>query len=146
MKNLIYLLILTLGIISCSSDNETEMNNPDLIGKWNWTNTDGGIAYHIHETPETTGKIINLNLLENFEYSITENGTEILRGNYEIIMKESIYSGEMESYLTYSTENQTVYQNQNIVLSGIIRILENENLSIADNYADGIESKYIRIE
>jgi hypothetical protein len=140
MKKIIYLFILTLGIISCNSDDEKVIDNSDLIGKWNWTNTDGGIAYHIHETPNTTGKIINLTLLENDTYSIIENGNEISNGTYEILMRKSIYSGEMERYIIYSEE----YQNQNTVISGIIRILENNSLSIADNNTDGVKSKYIR--
>jgi hypothetical protein len=140
MKKIIYLFILTLGIISCNSDDEKAIDNSDLIGKWNWTNTDGGIASHIHETPDTTGKIINLTLLENDTYSIIENGNEISNGTYEILMRKSIYSGEMERYIIYSEE----YQNQNTVISGIIRILENNSLSIADNNTDGVKSKYIR--
>lgn len=143
MKKLIYLLILTLGIISCSSDDETKIDNSDLIGKWNWTNTDGGIGFHIHETPETTGKIIHLNLNGNYEYSVTENGTEISNGIYELTMKKSIYSGEMERFIKLQTIDQ---QYLGFVKNGIINIHQNEILNISDNNADGIGSEFIKIE
>jgi|TARA_B110000967_G_C18429542_1_gene337795 hypothetical protein len=143
MKNLIYLFILALGMISCSSDDETKIDNSDLIGNWNWTNTDGGIGFHIHETPETTGKIIHLNLNENYEYSVTENETEISNGIYELIMKKSIYSGEMKRFIKLQTIDQ---QYLGFVKNGIINIDENEKLNISDNNADGIGSKFERIE
>jgi hypothetical protein len=142
MKNIIYLFILTLGIISCSSDNETEINNSDLVGEWNWTNTDGGIAAHIHETPETTGKIIRLNLMGNYEYSVTENGTEISSGIYELNMKKSIYSGEMERFIQFPENQQYI----GIVTRGIIKTYENNKLDISDNNYDGIGSGFEKIE
>jgi len=142
MKNIIYLFILTLGIISCSSDNETEINNSDLVGEWNWTNTDGGIAAHIHETPETTEKIIRLNLMENYEYSVTENGTEISSGIYELTMKKSIYSGEMERFIQFPENQQYI----GIVTRGIIKTYENNKLDISDNNYDGIGSGFEKIE
>ena len=143
MKNLICLFILTLGIISCSSDDETRIDNSDLIGNWNWTNTDGGIGFHIHETPETTGKIIHLNLNGNYEYSVTENGTEISNGIYELIMNKSIYSGEMERFIILQTIDQ---QYLGFVKNGIINIDENEKLNISDNNADGVGSEFVKIE
>jgi hypothetical protein len=143
MKKIISIFILTLGIISCSSDGETKIDNSDLIGNWNWTNTDGGVGFHIHETPETTGKIIHLNLYENYEFSVTENGIEISNGIYELIMKESIYSGEMERFIELQTNDQPYL---GFVKNGIINIYENEKLNISDNNADGIGSEFVKIE
>ena len=144
MKKLIYLLILTLGITSCSSDSDhnIEINNSDLIGKWNWTSTNGGIDFHIRETPESTGKTIQLILMENYNYSITENGNEISNGTYELIMKESIYSGELERYIQIP-ENQ---QYAGIIIKGIIKAYEVNKLHISDNNYDGIESEFIKID
>jgi hypothetical protein len=138
----IYIFILTLGIISCSSDDEIGIDNSDLIGNWNWTNTDGGIGFYIHETPESTGKIIHLNLNGNYEYSVTENGIEISSGVYELIMKKSIYSGEMERFIQFP-ENQ---QYLGIVTQGIIKTYETNKLDISDNNHDGIGSGFIKVE
>jgi len=140
MKKLIYFIILSLGIISCKPSEKKEIDNSSFIGKWNWTNTDGGINYNIHKTPNTTGKVVSLILSENNTYSIIENGNEISNGTYEVIEKRSIYSGEIEPFIIYSNQ----YDNQNVVFSGIIKILNYNKLSIADNNADGLESKYVR--
>jgi|TARA_B110000902_G_C13880992_1_gene426689 hypothetical protein len=141
MKKLIYLFVLTLGIISCSSDNETEISNSDLIGIWNWTGTSGGLIY-FEETPETTEKTIHLTLMENYNFSITENGNEISSGNYELTIKKSIYSGEMERFIQFP-ENQ---QYTGIVNRGIIKTYETNKLDISDNNTDGIGSGFIKIE
>ena len=141
MKKLIYLFIITLGVISCRPDNITETDHSDLIGNWKWANTDGGIGYHIHETPNSTGNSVELNIIDNRHYKIIENGNDVSSGTYEVVMKESIYSGEMERYIIYSE----VYQNQDIVISGIIKVLENNKLSIADNNEDGIESEFLLV-
>ncbi len=143
MKKIIYLLVLTIGIISCSSDDETEMSNTDLIGTWNWTNTDGGIGFHIHKTPESTGRTYKLNLNSNYTYSLFENETEISSGTYELTMRESIYSQEMERFITYSGVFQ---QPQSVVISGIVRILENSTLNISDNNHDGIGSIFEKVK
>jgi hypothetical protein len=142
MKKLIYLFILTLGIISCSSDNETQISNSDLVGKWNWTGTSGGLIY-FEETPETTGKEIHLSLTENYHFSISENGNEISNGIYELTMKKSIYSGEMERFISLLTVDQ---QYVGFVKNGIIKIHDNEKLEISDNNYDGIGSGFIKIE
>jgi len=141
MKKLIYLFVLTSGIISCSSDDETEISNSDLIGIWNWTGTSGGLIY-FEETPETPGKTIHLTLKENYNFSITENGNEISSGTYELTMKKSIYSGEMERFIQFP-ENQ---QYTGIVNRGIIKTYETNKLDISDNNSDGIGSGFIKIE
>jgi hypothetical protein len=143
MIKLIYLLIFTLGISSCSSDDTEKIENTDLIGKWNWTNTDGGIAFHIHETPETTGKIIHLNLMEDYTYSTTVNGSEISKGMYELTLKKSIHSGELERYITLQTIDQLYL---GFVKNGIVNVNNNDRLEISDNMYDGIGSQFVRIE
>ncbi len=101
MIKLIYLYILTFGVISCSSDEETAINNSDLIGNWNWTSTGGGFSGDLNETPTTTGKTYNLNLNANYTYSLLENQTEISSGTYELTIRESIYSQETERFIKY---------------------------------------------
>lgn len=142
MKKLIYIFILTIGIISCNTDDDTKIDNSDLVGKWNWINTDGGIAFQIHETPETTGKIIHLNLMGNYTYLITENGNEISNGTYQLILEKSIYSGEFERFIQLSDN----YQFTETVMNGIIKIYETNKLDISDNYHDGIGSQFTKIE
>ena len=141
MKNLIYLFILTMGIISCSSDDETEISNSDLVGVWNWTGTSGGLIY-FEETPESTGKTIHLTLKNNYNFSITENDNEISSGTYTLTLKKSIYSGEVERFIQFP-ENQ---QYTGIVNRGIIKTYDTNKLDISDNNHDGIGSGFIKIE
>ena len=62
MKKLIYLLVLTLGIISCSSDNETENNEYEFIAEYSTTITVGGVVgisertFEIGEVYSATGQ------------------------------------------------------------------------------------------
>ena len=142
MKKLIYIFVLTLGIISCSSDNESQISNSDLVGEWNWIGTSGGLIY-FEETPETTGKEIHLTLTDNYHFSITENGNEISNGTYELTLKNSIYSGEMERFIKLLTIDQ---QYVGFVKNGIINVNEKERLEISDNNYDGIGSGFIKIK
>lgn len=144
MKKIIIIFISAIGFISCSSDDNTKIDNSDLIGKWNWISTDGGIAFNIHETPTSTGNTFQLSLMKNYLYSIAKNGNEVSSGNYELVMKKSIYSGEMERFITYSeTENQEL---KNVAISGIIKVYEINKLHISDNNYDGIGSGFVKTE
>ena len=104
--------------------------------------TSGGLIY-FEETPETTGKEIHLTLTDNYHFSITENGNEISNGTYELTLKNSIYSGEMERFIKLLTIDQ---QYVGFVKNGIINVHEKERLEISDNNYDGIGSGFIKIK
>ena len=92
MKKLIYLLILTFGIFSCSSDDETGIDNSGLIGKWNWISSCGGFtggcwypSEDNYESVEFTNnmykRIVNGILETEVNYSIIDshtNGTSLI--------------------------------------------------------------------
>jgi len=92
MKKLIYLFILSLGITTCSSDDETRIDNSELIGKWNWISSCGGLTggcwypnENNYESIEFTNDIyikkINGVLDTKISYSITDsymNGTSLI--------------------------------------------------------------------
>lgn len=144
MKKIVIIFILAIGFISCTADGQTEITNSDLTGKWNWVSTDGGIAANIHKAPASTGNTLQLSLMKNYTYSITQNGTVVENGKYELVLKKSIYSGEMERFIqSTKTEGE---QSQSIVTTGIIKIYETNHMSISDNNYDGIESKFVKAE
>jgi hypothetical protein len=142
MKKFILIFIFAIGFISCSSNDETKIENSDIIGKWNWISTDGGFAFNIHEKP-TTGNTFQLSLMKNYVYSIAQNGNEVESGTYELVMKRSIYSGEMERFIICYAKNQ---QLQSVVINGIIKVYETNKLDISDNNYDGIGSGFIKTE
>lgn len=117
------------------------MNNSDLVEIWNWTGTSGGLIY-FEKTPEPTGKTIHMTLMDNYSFSVIENGIEISSGIYESTLKKSIYSGETERFIQFP-ENQ---QYTEIVNRGIIRAYGTNKLDISDNNYDGIGSRFIKIE
>ncbi|WP_417799897.1 hypothetical protein [Tenacibaculum sp.] len=136
MKNLLYIFAFTL--ISCASSQIKNIDNSDLVGTWNWTNTDGGFGNHIHKTPESLGKKVQLILEKNYQFSIFEDGEEILKGTYTLTMKKAIYSNKEERFLQLSKDHQI----SGIILSGIIRIVKPNTLEISDNNYDGLGSMF----
>ncbi|MBE9489891.1 MAG: hypothetical protein IMY67_06325 [Bacteroidetes bacterium] len=102
MKKFIYLIILTFGILSCNSDDETQdevqIDISDLIGKWNWNSTCGGITgacgyaneenFHTIEFIDDTSfiKITNGTITTNYTYSIIEFTIDDLYKTYKILL------------------------------------------------------------
>lgn len=143
MKKLIYLSLVIIGIFSCSAEKTNKVANADLTGTWNWTQTSGGIAGHINETPETTGKNIELTLNSDYTYSLSENGRKISSGSYNLVMKESIYSEAEERFISYTNDFE---HPDAVLITGIIRVSDTNALSISDNNYDGIGSGFERKE
>ena len=140
MKKLLIIPFLLYLIFSCDKNDVIDNLDYNVIGEWNWTRTDGGMAFHIHETPESIEKSIEIKLTNDYEFTLTENDNVILNCSYELSLEKSIYSGELEKFIKLS-EN---YQNQNIVLNGIVAVISNDTLTISDNSYDGIGSTFIR--
>ena len=92
MKKIFCLFILTLGFISCSSDDENAIDNSELIGKWNWVSSCGGFTggcwYPSEDNYESVEFTNDLYIKKNngivdteINYSITDshiNGTDVL--------------------------------------------------------------------
>lgn len=56
MDKFVWFIILAVSFTSCSADDQSQNNNSDLVGEWDWMLTSGGIAAQINETPESTEK------------------------------------------------------------------------------------------
>lgn len=141
MKKVLISLFIVIGLICCEKDNDSLRTDSGLIGTWEWLRTDGGIAFHIHESPYTTGNTYLLKFTADSMITIYENDINIFTGNYLIEKEKSIYSGEIEDFILIA-EN---YNIQSLVISGIIKV-DNDSLTIDDNCYDGVGSSYIRVE
>ncbi|MTH16501.1 hypothetical protein [Flavobacterium sp. LC2016-01] len=145
MRKIITLFILAIGLISCSSETDANSGKSGIYGKWNWEGTNGGIAFHLHSTPASTGNSIQLSLNKDNTFSITKNGKITASGNYDITMQKSIFTGEMEKFITCNiTEN--LQEPLDVTIRGIITNSESNKLEIAENNPDGIGSGFVRIE
>ena len=150
MKKLIFIFFLGFSLISCSSDDDTNdtndeesIENPTLIGKWNWVITEGGISGYDQVTPEDSGKTFQLNFNEDSSYLVLENGIEKSNGEYTLTLSQSIYSLELENFISYS---EYFVDDWIVVFEGVIRIPDLSSLTISDNNNDGFTSHFERIE
>jgi len=138
MKKIILIISLSIAMFSCSLNEETTIDNNNLIGVWSWTSTEGGIASNIQKTPINTGKSIEFIFTDNYKFIVTENNAEVATGTYELSYGNSIYSGELEQFITLNGD----YLNEDVLLKGVISMDSINNLSILDNKEDGIKSQF----
>ncbi|WP_310595055.1 hypothetical protein [Flavobacterium sp.] len=128
MKNSILLLIVLI-LTSCNNDSEIAKSN-NLVGKWKWIESSGGINGRI-ENPTTTGKSI---LLEFTDSTIKtyENGLLKAEEKFQIQSQNSIFGGQREMIITGSNEFRQSYK------------IESDNLYLNDECTDCFQSKYIK--
>ncbi|SNZ00419.1 hypothetical protein [Flagellimonas pacifica] len=141
MKKVFLISTFIFFIISCTKEDNLPINS-DVIGKWNWISTKGGVGNNVDETPASTEKTIVLILNKNYTYSILENDSEISNGTYEMKTKKSIYKKDLERFVSYSKNVQV----PNVIVSGVLRVQSSGNLSILDNKADGLQSDFKKVE
>ncbi len=144
MRKIITIFILAISFISCSSESDSKSDSSGIYGKWNWVGTDGGIAFHLHSTPASTGNSIQLSLNKDNTFSITKDGKIVASGKFDLTEQKSISTGEMKSFITCNiTDN--IQEPLNIATRGIITNSESNKLEIAENNPDGIGSSFVRI-
>ena len=143
MKKITFLLLLTIAFISCTGDDKLKIDSSEIVGAWNWTSTDGGVAFHIHETPESTGKDYQLILNSNNSYSLLENGITVSKGTFELSMRESQLFNKVSEFITFSGNMIEVH---GLVLNGMITRTDQNTLNIMDDFPDGIGSTFSKIE
>jgi hypothetical protein len=143
MNKMLLLSILLFTLYNCDKNDETKTVDTGIVGKWNWVRTEGGLAFHIHDTPESTGKSIQLYLNDKKEYTTIVNQKIVSSGTYDISMQKSIYSGKSEAYIRLTPDNEA--QNP-AVLRGNIKVTGNTTLTINDNCYDGCGSMFERIK
>jgi len=116
MKKVICIFILTLGIISCNTDDEVGIGNSELIGKWNWISSCGGLTgdcwYPSTDNYESIEFTDNLYIKKN-------NGVIDTEINYSII--DTLISGIDEIFeIEFQDGNRIRYRfiNDNLSIEG----------------------------
>ena len=128
LKGLLLFLLLT-NFVSCTDKDDSN----SLIGTWSWVSTDGGLAFHIHDTPVSTGKNIDLQITSNGQYFIYTNGIITSKGTYIFSTQKSIVDGTNKKSIIFSVGGEMM-----------IDKIDNLNLELSQNAFDGIGSSYIR--
>lgn len=134
LPKLAFALFTTLCILtSCAKNAALSSRDAAILGSWTWSQTDGGIANNIHDTPGTTGKTIQWTFSNNLSYAIYENGILQTKGNYHITNEKSIYDGDEKPVINFD--------------SGMRRIIlkvDGTTLEVGDNAYDGTTSLFTR--
>ena len=85
IKKMLFLILIVLLAINCSSDDDGEINQT-LIGKWNWVKSTGGIAGSTY-TPESTGENIKL-IISSDSIKRYKNGDLLSKVKYTIELRD----------------------------------------------------------
>ena len=145
MKNIGYLFVLFVVLISCNQDNNEEVYSNSMVGKWEWKSTNGGEAGHIYETPQETDKIIHLELKSGFKFSISVNDNETVSGTYSLLNKKSNLTEETEQFISITSLSEE--SKDIVVFEGVISIYNYSNsLFINQDFEEGLGSVFERIK
>lgn len=134
---LVFALLLCVIITSCSKSNllsTKQATDEGLAGTWQWLRTDGGIAFNVHDTPQSTGKEVVLQLGADGRFAYVVNNIETASGTYTLETRTCIHDGTQKTFVN---------------LSGcpgfMIEKLEAQRLETSDENYDGVGSEYARV-
>jgi hypothetical protein len=137
MNNIFYSLLAAFIVIviftNCSKQTDTPNFQRSLIGTWQWVSTDGGIAFHIHETPASTGKNVDLKISSDGKYAIYTNNVLISSGSYVLDTRKCIHDHTDKTFINFSSDYDFMVEK-----------LDMGNLEVSDEAYDGIGSGYKR--
>lgn len=134
-----FLAVIVCFACSCQSEktsstykNDTEKIQNELIGKWQWKETTGGLAGK-KLNPSTAGYTKEIDFYKNNTYKIYKNSSLQKDGTYKIVKKKAI-NGRQEYIIQYSEG-----------LDEIVKIID-DNLLLTENVYDGFSEAYVRIK
>lgn len=112
--------------------NDIEKLQSEIIGKWQWVETTGGLAGK-KLNPSTEGYTKEIHFYKNKTYEIYKNNILEEKGSYKIINKKAI-TGRTEYIIQYSKG-----------LDDIVRITD-DRMNLAENVYDGFSESYCKIK
>jgi hypothetical protein len=127
-------------LISCEKENnalnDEEFNVDPFMGTWEWVRSDGGLAFHIHNTPASTGKTVTYTFTYDMKYILYENGFVVSTGTFTKKKKKCIHSAEEKWFIDLSSPSDRDFM--------IEKQLGND-LETSDEAADGIGSSFKKV-
>lgn len=124
--------VFVLTFCSLKNDGNTTQNRLAIVGTWYWQKSIGGMTGNEIITPESTGVVKKLVFGTNNKVTVFTNNTETGRYNYIIKLGNSIFDNKQHYLLTFNE------------MSYIIQNLDDNNLSIQDNFTDGYVLTYAK--
>lgn len=134
MTNKLYSIAIALMaslIIGCSKQVDQQQG---LAGAWEWKSTDGGLGFHLHETPATTGKSEQLILTNNLRYSRYTNHVVTEEGAYTLTDRTCIHDKKSKTVIQFSGALQDI----------MVESMDRKKLVLSDEHYDGFEFIYER--
>ncbi|MDJ1469107.1 hypothetical protein [Xanthocytophaga flava] len=102
MKHLLFVAIL-LAFTQCNTNSVSpteKYSSTDLVGRWVWVQSSGGIAGTTN-TPASTNETIEVEFTTDAHQRIYKNGQLISDLTYQIIQDTSMYTGKIASQIDY---------------------------------------------
>lgn len=132
-RKLVYWAMAIAAAGGCSKEAEQSSEADRLAGTWQWLRTDGGIAFHIHETPSSTGHNIDLKMAADGTYALYTNGAQTSGGTYALEKRTCIHDHTEKTYINFSADVDVMVERVN-----------KETLDVSDEAYDGVGSSYKR--
>jgi hypothetical protein len=121
---------MVVGLLACHKQADDDQA---FLGTWQWVSTDGGIANQIHDTPASTGRNVELQLLSNGTYVCKTGASVTSSGTYRVEKRKCIHDHTQKDYLLFSADPGMMMESIN-----------DEALLLSDEAFDGLTSQYIR--
>lgn len=128
----LFIFVLFLVFFIWIKEEKNIQNATAIYGTWHWKQSRGGTNGKEVITPEETG--VDKKLVFNTNKKVTVFTNEVETGNYtyRITKGNSIFDDKQHYLLTF---NDMTY---------VIQSLDNKNLSILDNFAEGYVLTYTK--
>lgn len=134
-KPLLYVSIAaSLFSVACSKNMSPATGENNLTGGWQWVRSDGGFGYHIHDTPASTGKNIELRFSDADGYAFYTNGALTSQGTYKLEKKQCIHDKAVKTLINFSGADTDL----------MIEKMDGGTMELSDEHYDGIGSVYQR--
>ena len=131
LHSLLALILMAIFATGCTKQIET---THALSGTWEWKSTDGGLGFHLHQTPATTGTTQQLELKSNLQYVRYTNNAVTEEGTYSFTEQACIHDGQKKNIIHFSGSPQTY----------MVEKIAQQQLVLSDEHYDGVEILYER--